>query len=527
LSYGSQIGGIGVVELPMLVAFFAVIVLAKYREERLQRQLRSLQNSRSIMQVALGLSEYMDDTELQDFTGAHDDALSSVSNVFSSISKSSSNVSKHTVHTTSTAVFFDLLHTMEADAGSLEILQELGFYEQWLIEPEVLQFSSDDEEGNVLGRGSFGQVRKATWHGKVVAVKESVNQPGDPRCFSNELRILRHVRHPNIALCLGACIDPATYSIRLVLEYVDGVTLDKFLESTGPRPNDTHRMHLLKGIAEGLRYLHERRPNVVHGDLKPSNIMVLPGGDDNEASPPQVKLLDFGLSRMLQGSVRAMGGTRGWSAPEVFAATSVSPSVATDMFSFGLIVYYVTTDREPQEVASPTSEEVDEEVFASHRSWAFNPMGKLGRSVAEKLLQKNPVERASAQNVHGDICNAIAAQEAAGSRRKKELAVPSKLETPKETLWRMLLATASSANVPVRSNVCCIYHEVINVLMIECRFLSRSPCSSVDFGAVESWWQCSTCRRMHWFCNAPHCVQPVGSCAECEPSARRELNIEL
>merc|ERR1711972_986897 len=92
-----------------------------------------------------------------------------------------------------------------------------------------------------------------------------------------------------------------------------GASISDLGLAAGP-PDIAVKLGLMTGICQGLRYLHERRPQVVHGDLKPSNVMVT---TDAHGIVGHVKVLDFGLSRMLVGRVRPLGGTVRWMAPEI------------------------------------------------------------------------------------------------------------------------------------------------------------------------------------------------------------------
>merc|ERR1711935_342000 len=102
---------------------------------------------------------------------------------------------------------------------------------------------------------------------------------------------------------------------------------------------------ILCDIAQGLRFLHAATPPVIHGDLKAANVLV-----DGRF---RAKVADFGLSQKMQ--VEATGesdamvtGTPFWMAPELLSRTSQN-NVATDVYSFGVILYELYSRKEPYE----------------------------------------------------------------------------------------------------------------------------------------------------------------------------------
>lgn len=208
----------------------------------------------------------------------------------------------------------------------------------WLIPPGHLHLRPE-----VLGAGSFGMVLPALYHGATVVVKaprasadEASSYKSAVRSMLHELRILRHVHHPNIAPFYGATIDPTSKELMLVMGYICGVDLQTF---TGVPPScqDTaDRCKLAQDVCCALRYLHAQAPCIVHGDIKGSNVLV-----EDTGAGPSAKLLDFGLSCLLTKHARPLGGTPNYMAPEV--VQKLRPTCAADVFSFGRLLYMVMT----------------------------------------------------------------------------------------------------------------------------------------------------------------------------------------
>lgn len=202
---------------------------------------------------------------------------------------------------------------------------------------------------HVLGHGGMGTVylgvRADEAFRKRVAIK--VLKPGMDseeilRRFREERQILAGLDHPHIARLLdgGATEDGRPY---LVLEHVQGRTLDRYCEEEGLTVRE--RIELFRKICSAVQFAH--RNLVVHRDLKPGNVLVTSDGTP--------KLLDFGIAKLLNpdltarrtlavsGSGRLM--TPGYASPEQLRGDPVS--TATDVYSLGVMLYELLTDRLP------------------------------------------------------------------------------------------------------------------------------------------------------------------------------------
>ena len=159
--------------------------------------------------------------------------------------------------------------------------------------------------------------------------------------FAAERRILASLDHPNIARLLdgGVTDDGRPY---LVLEYVDGQPMDRYCEDR--RLGTPERLALFATVAEATAFAH--RNLIVHRDLKPSNILVTTDG--------VVKLLDFGLAKLLEGGAGEVAlttrtGAR-WMTPEFAAPEQVRGqpiTTLTDVYQLGVVLYQLLTGRLP------------------------------------------------------------------------------------------------------------------------------------------------------------------------------------
>ncbi|MQM03721.1 hypothetical protein Taro_036514 [Colocasia esculenta] len=155
--------------------------------------------------------------------------------------------------------------------------------------------TSDFNNKNKLGEGGFGPVYKGTFlSGQEVAVKRlSKGSKQGYQEFQNEVRLIARLQHNNLVRLLGWCTHKDEKI--LIYEYMSNKSLDKFVfdPTRSAELNWEKRFSIIKGIANGLLYLHQHsRMRVIHRDLKTSNVLL-----DSEMNP---KISDFGLARTFQ-----------------------------------------------------------------------------------------------------------------------------------------------------------------------------------------------------------------------------------
>lgn len=206
-------------------------------------------------------------------------------------------------------------------------------------------FSKDNE----LGAGAYGKVYKGVQkNGETIAVKLLRSMPGlGDEQFEKEFRNLSSIQHKNIVRLVGFCHETQREFVlhngkmvfadmthmALCFEYMHNGSLDNYLfdEYTGHAwPT---RYAIIKGICEGLKYLHEElKPPIYHLDLKPANILL-----DDKMMP---KLADFGLSRLFGQEqtqiTESCIGTHGYLPPEYIERNVISNKL--DIFSLGVII---------------------------------------------------------------------------------------------------------------------------------------------------------------------------------------------
>uniref|UniRef100_A0A453A975 Protein kinase domain-containing protein n=1 Tax=Aegilops tauschii subsp. strangulata TaxID=200361 RepID=A0A453A975_AEGTS len=215
-----------------------------------------------------------------------------------------------------------------------------------LLNEITKNFSADMK----IGTGSFGNVYKGQHtDGEWIAVKLLHNYiPGlEDEQFEKEYHNLANLQHKNIVRLVGYSHETRReflpYNGDLVLaditqralcfEYMQNGSLEKFLTDESKERDWRTRYAIIKGICQGLKYLHEElQTPMYHLDLKPANVLL----DENMVP----KIADFGLSRLFRGEqskfTKSDIGTRGYLPPEYIDACIIS--IKFDIFSLGVVI---------------------------------------------------------------------------------------------------------------------------------------------------------------------------------------------
>ncbi|XP_076887799.1 cysteine-rich receptor-like protein kinase 42 [Bidens hawaiensis] len=204
---------------------------------------------------------------------------------------------------------------------------------------------------NVLGKGGFGEVYKATLDNNItVAVKKlQVLHAVAQQEFENEVKLVSNIQHRNLLCLLGWSSEGS--HLFLVLEYMPNGSLDRFLWGAQRGTlNWSQRYEIILGIARGLAHLHDEfHFKIIHRDIKSSNILL---SDDFRP-----KIADFGLARFQpegQSHVSTgFAGTLGYTAPEYAIQGILSDKV--DTYSFGIVVLEIISGRRSTELRSHRS----------------------------------------------------------------------------------------------------------------------------------------------------------------------------
>ena len=206
--------------------------------------------------------------------------------------------------------------------------------------------------GTTLGSGGFSAVYRAhdLQSGREVAIKQirlaglNVQETIEATdTFNRELSLLAVLRHPQVPRLYDQFRDREHWY--LVLEYLEGTTLETYLET---RAAQGQPLQVDEALAMGLQlcrvleYLHTRQPPVIFRDLKPGNIMRSPGG--------RLSLIDFGIARHFRPGqardTRALGSP-GYAAPEQYGRAQTTPQ--SDLYSLGALLHALLSGQDPSE----------------------------------------------------------------------------------------------------------------------------------------------------------------------------------
>ena len=206
-----------------------------------------------------------------------------------------------------------------------------------------------------LGEGGVGVVNLAidSHSGFPVAVKTLTSSYEDTspilRKFKIEANIYLGINHPNIVQLKapGLIIKKKSNKINqihLVMEYVDGLTLDNYVHNiTGPIPLEIV-VPLFKQIVSAIGFAHDKKipiegyKGVLHLDIKPNNIFILGNGT--------VKVIDYGISQGAEEERGEVMGTLMYMAPEQYDKRYILDK-RTDIYALGCLLHFMVTGANP------------------------------------------------------------------------------------------------------------------------------------------------------------------------------------
>jgi len=244
-----------------------------------------------------------------------------------------------------------------------------------------------------LGEGGMGEVYKVrdSWKEETKALKifsKLKRSKEDELYLQHEFLIAARLNHPHIVQMydFGRSDEGLPY---FSMEYVEGFSINKTFADL-----DYGRLYsVLVQVCEALDYVHAQ--GLIHGDLKPSNIIVTKDGKDRTPdSGGEAKLLDFGLARRftIPELDRGISGTFEYMAPEMVTEETIDQRA--DLYSLGVLLYELVAKALPFTGESPRA------VLLEKMEKAPVPLREYNELVPEelekvifKLLQRKPMER--------------------------------------------------------------------------------------------------------------------------------------
>ncbi|MBI3650256.1 MAG: protein kinase [Acidobacteria bacterium] len=240
-----------------------------------------------------------------------------------------------------------------------------------------------------LGGGGFGSVFKAedtSTPGRIVAIKElhkkHTRSAVIKQRFFQEAVAMARLDHVNLPRLYTFGEDNGSYY--LVMEFLSGKLLTDEIQDQGQLPMP-QALTIIKQVLEAVSYAH--RNGIIHRDLKPDNIMLL-----GEVTNPKVKVLDFGIARMIGGENLTMAGegfgTPTYMSPERIAG-SLEPDTRADIYSLGIILYEMLSGKAPFRSIATDPMLYWSEMRTMHESHPMPSLAALGvADEVERIIRK-------------------------------------------------------------------------------------------------------------------------------------------
>jgi serine/threonine protein kinase/tetratricopeptide (TPR) repeat protein len=292
------------------------------------------------------------------------------------------------------------------------------------------------------------------------------------RHFRREAQILASLNHRNIAQLYGAEITPDGFSF-LVMEYVEGVRLDKYCDDNHSSIPD--RLEVFRRVCGAVHYAHQRL--VIHRDIKPANILITKEG--------QPKLLDFGIGKLLDSQTSiaseqtmtfAAAMTPEYASPEQVRGEAMT--TASDIYSLGVLLYELLTGQRPYRISGRNPGEIARAIAEQEPARPSTALAQHDGNVKPQIL--------NVKLLKGDLDNIVLKAMRKGPQRRY-----ASVEQFSEDIRRHLADLPVIARPDTRSyrTAKFVQRHTVGVVMAAAVFLALAG------GIVATLWQAHVARE--------------------------------
>ena len=207
-----------------------------------------------------------------------------------------------------------------------------------------------------LGSGSYGSVFTVKYDGVICAAKKIHSHLIDNASFDQKSKVKNNfikeciccsnIQHPNIVEFLGVYYPSGGGLPIMVMELMD-TSLAKFIEIKKIKISIQTKISILYDVSQGLSFLHNHEPQIIHRDLSSNNVML-------KGSPIVTKIGDMGVAKMVRADnkktkskLTQVPGTEDFMPPEALVTDNPVYSTPVDVFSFGGIALHVFSEEWP------------------------------------------------------------------------------------------------------------------------------------------------------------------------------------
>ncbi len=190
-----------------------------------------------------------------------------------------------------------------------------------------------------------------------------------------DAEMMKALDHPAIPTIVDIIDHRDNKFIYVVMDYVEGESLDKVLAEYGAQPQDMV-IDWAKQICDAFSYLHSQKPPIIYRDMKPANVMLKPEGN--------IKIIDFGIAREYKEGNLAdttVLGTKGYASPEHYGGRQTDER--SDIYTLGMTMHHLLTGVDPRPA---------DYIYAPIRQWNPELSGGLER-IIDKCVSPDPKDR--------------------------------------------------------------------------------------------------------------------------------------